>query len=106
MRFGCLAALVFALAACAKSPSSIPPAAVSSEEYASLSCRQLGLEMAQATERLKEAEQKQNEAQVADALTVFLVLVPVSSLSGDSESDVARYKGEKLALERAIRKRC
>jgi len=34
----------------------------------------------------------------------FLVLILVSALAGDAEGDVARYKGEKLALERAMEK--
>ena len=38
----------------------------------------------------------------ADAATVFLVLIPVSTMAGDYEADVARYKGEKQALERTL----
>ena len=54
---------------------------------------------------LEEAESSQNSAQTMDAITVFLVLVPASALAGDSEAKVAQYKGEKLALERAMTKK-
>lgn len=101
-----IAAAAFLLQGCANSPSSIAPTSVSSDEYSHLSCEELNSELALATSRLEEASEKQNGAQVMDAITVFLVLVPASAIAGDSEADVAQYKGEKLAVERAIKKRC
>jgi hypothetical protein len=91
-----------ALTACAKPPSSIAPMAVASSEYSSLSCSQLTAEYTAVSNRLVEAEAQQRDKVAADAVVVFLVLVPPSSMTGDFEAEVARYKGEKIALERAL----
>ena len=93
------------LAARAKSPSSIAPTAVDSDEYEHLTCEQMTRELVSVSDKLRQAENDQNSAQTTDAITVFLFLVPASSLTGDSEGLVAQYKGEKLALERAITKK-
>ena len=106
MRLVTLFIIAVFLSSCAKSPSSIPPAAVASSEYDHLDCQGLSSELALANSRLEAASDKQNSAQAADAFSVFLVLVPVSALAGDSEADVARYTGETQALERAIERRC
>jgi len=96
-----LAISVLAVSACAKSPSSIAPMAVSSSEYSGLTCQQLSTEYASTIANLADATERQNEAQTADAVGVFLVLIPVSALTGDAEGEVAQYKGEKIAIERA-----
>ena len=95
----CLAML---LSACAKTPSSIAPMAVSSSEYTDLSCNQLTSEFTSVSAKLAEAESNQRDKVAADAVVVFLVLIPPSSMTGDYEADVARYKGEKIAIERAL----
>jgi hypothetical protein len=42
-----------------------------------------------------------------DAIGVFLVLLPIgSAFGGDNEGVVAQYKGEVLALERAMGMNC
>lgn len=57
--------------------------------------------------KLNAANKKQNNAQAADAIGVFLVLIPVSKLTGDAEGEIGQLKGENLALERALaRKKC
>ena len=96
--------VVSLLAACAKSPSSIAPASVDSGEYSHLTCSQMTRELISVSDKLRQAEADQNAAQTKDAVTVFFFLIPLSSLSGDAEGLVAQYKGEKLALERAIAK--
>ncbi|GHD45612.1 hypothetical protein GCM10017083_13770 [Thalassobaculum fulvum] len=93
------------LAGCAKSPSSIAPASVSSNEYDHLTCKELQREQREVDLKLADATSRQNSAQTADAVGVFLVLIPVSALTGDAEGDVARYKGEKIAIERSITRR-
>ena len=99
--------LVIALAACAKSPSSIPATSIASSEYDHLTCQQMTSELATARTNLETASSKQNDMQTADAVGVFLVLIPPSALMGDSEADVAQFKGEVAALERAsARKGC
>ena len=55
--------------------------------------------------KLALAESRQNDAQTMDAVGVFLVLIPPSALTGDSEGEVAQYKGEKLAIERSRKKK-
>ncbi|MBV1934638.1 MAG: hypothetical protein KUG59_08100 [Parvibaculaceae bacterium] len=93
------------LAGCAKSPSSIAPLSVNSDEYSEFSCEQLRAEQTKVSSALDDATSNQHAAQAADALGVFLVLIPVSAIVGDSESDIAQFKGEKLAIERGISKR-
>ena len=95
-------AVAIALVGCAKSPSSIAPMAVAASDYDHLDCNQLKAEWQEASDNLESASDAQNDAQTADAITVFLVLVPASALTGDSEADVAQFKGEKLAIERAM----
>ena len=105
MKFIGIAALLL-VAACAKSPSSIAPVAVPSAEYDHLSCAQLSAKLAKTVALLEEASDKQNVAQAADAAGVFFILIPPSALLGDSEADVAKYKGERDAISRSIDKRC
>jgi hypothetical protein len=106
MKFFITATLVLFLTSCANSPSSIAPASVASAEYDHLSCDQLAAKLSSVSASLEDAIEKQNSAQAADAFTVFLILIPVSALAGDNEAEVARYKGEKLALQRSIERRC
>jgi hypothetical protein len=95
------------MSACAQSPSSIPPVAVASSEYSGLSCSALRTELNSVEIKLADATRRQNNAQAADAVGVFLVLVPVSKLTGDAAGEVGQYKGEKLAIERALQnKKC
>ena len=96
---------ILALGACAKSPSSIAPMSVSSNEYAGLSCSNLNAERTSVEAKLADAVKRQNDAQAADAVGVFLVLIPISALTGDAEAEVAQYKGEKIAIERSLEKR-
>lgn len=106
-RTALLACATFGLAACASRPDSIAPAAVSATEYQGLSCNELTRLLGEKREALREAERQQNRAATGDALGVFLVLVPVSTVfGGDNEGVVAQYKGEVLALERAMGTTC
>ncbi|QPH53853.1 hypothetical protein [Pontivivens ytuae] len=99
-------AAVAVLSACAKSPSSIAPVAVSSSEYSSLSCDILVNEMNRNSLELADAVSRQRSAQAADAVGVFLVLIPPSALMGDAEGDVALNKGEEIAMQREYDRRC
>ena len=95
------------VSACAQTPSSIAPMAVASAEYDNLSCSQLTAEYTSAVAQLSEAEENQRGSVAGDAIGVFLVLIPPSAIAGDYAADVARYKGEKIALERSLdRKSC
>ena len=96
-----------ALGACASPPSKIAPVAVSASDYSGMSCTQLVRELSSVSEQLTDAERRQRNAVATDAATVFFVLVPVSSMAGDSEGEVALFKGQKIAIEQALsRKSC
>lgn len=88
------------LAACAPRPEAIAPAAMPSGMYDRLSCQQAQAERASVAERLAALEASQRSAATGDALGVFLVGVPVSSLTGgDRAGEIALHKGKALALE-------
>ena len=93
------------LSACASPPSRIAPVAVATSEYDGLSCSQLASELSRVSTNLAEAERRQRNAVAGDAFTVFLVLVPASALAGDSEAEVARLKGEEIALTNSLARR-
>jgi hypothetical protein len=65
-------------------------------------CAQLALSLTDARTQLDKFSQMQNTKANADAATVFLVLIPVSKLSGDHAADVAKFKGEVEAVETAL----
>ena len=70
-------------------------------------CPQLSTSMTDARAQLAKFSSMQDTKANLDAATVFLVLIPVSKLSGDSAGDVAKYKGEVEAIETAqIKKSC
>lgn len=94
-------ALALALSACATRPESISASYVSHEKYAGLSCERLNARMSDARSNLEKFSQMQDTKANVDAATVFLVLIPLSKLSGDSAADVAKWKGEVEAIETA-----
>lgn len=95
------------LASCASRPDAIAPAPVSATEYQGLSCNEITTLLAEKRESLREAERQQNRAATGDAIGVFLVLLPVgTAFGGDNEGVVAQYKGEVLAMERAMGMNC
>lgn len=99
-----LAALVL-VSGCAKPPSKIAATAVASSEYDSSSCKSLSTQLSSVSEQLAEVETKQRNKVATDAATVFLVLIPVSSMAGDFEAEIAQLKGEKNAIERSKQKK-
>lgn len=95
----------FLMAGCAASPSSIAPVGVDSDEFTHLTCDQMTSERLRISDALRDAERRQNQAQAVDATTVLLFLIPASALIGDAESDVALHKGERVALDRAMKRK-
>lgn len=70
-------------------------------------CEVLTAKLADTRYELTKASKAQDGKANADAVGVFLVLVPFSKLSGDHEGDVARLKGEVQAIETAqIKSKC
>lgn len=99
--------LAVALTACASRPDSIAPSNVSASEYEGMSCTDTTSLLAEKRDLLRQSEAQQNRAATGDAIGVFLVLLPVSTVfGGDNEGLVAQYKGEVLALERALGMNC
>ena len=92
---------------CANRPESIGASYTSHERYMESDCSQLLSTMANARATLADYSDKQNTAANTDAGGVFLVLIPPSAFAGDSEADVAEWKGKVQAIETAqIKKKC
>ena len=92
---------------CANRPESIAASYTSHDRYMENSCDQLATTMSNARAELATYSSKQNTAANVDAGSVFFVLIPVSALAGDSEADVAKWKGRVEAIETAqIKKKC
>lgn len=99
-RFLVTAGVLPLIAACAQSPESIAPAAMPGGMYSHLSCADARTEYrALATQRAA-LESSQRAAVAGDAIGVFLIGVPTSSLAGgDKAGDLATVKGQQIALE-------
>lgn len=94
-----VAAVTVSLAGCAKNPESIAASTMPMNAYSGLSCNQLAMEHQRSSLALQQAEAAQRQAVQGDAVGVFLIGVPVSSLSGaDKEGMVAQHKGEIIAI--------
>lgn len=92
-----LAALT--LAACAKGPDAIAPVSMTGA-YDHLSCARAAETLTAERANLAALSAKQKSAVTGDAIGVFLIGVPVSSLAGeDNEGAIATSKGKVLALE-------
>lgn len=88
------------LAACAQRADSIAPAAVPAGMYSNLSCSQARQERTQVQANVDTMSAAQDRAATGDAIGVFLLGIPWSSLSGrDREGLLATEKGKLLALD-------
>lgn len=98
-RFAAVCSLAL-LSACAKNPEAIAPMSMPVNAYMGLTCQQLATEHQRSSLALAQAEASQRQAVTGDAVGVFLIGVPVSSLSGaDKEGLVAQHKGELIAIQ-------
>jgi len=94
-----IAAAALSLAACAKSPDSIAPVSMGNA-YAGVPCQQAAADLRAERVALAELEGKQRDAVAGDAVGVFLIGMPVSSLTGGNvEGQIAASKGKAMALE-------
>ena len=90
---------------CASRPERIAPAPVSEAPYLDWTCPRIAEESRRLSDALAAASAKQQKASDDDALGVFLLGLPVASMSGgDIGPDVARLKGETEAVQRAATK--
>tara|TARA_R100000935_G_scaffold10792_1_gene21537 strand:+ start:542 stop:877 length:336 start_codon:yes stop_codon:yes gene_type:complete len=96
------ASCVALTAACTPRPESIAPVSMTGA-YVNFSCKQATSELAKERQNLVTLSDQQNKAATADAFGVFLVLIPVSKLTGgDKAGEVGASKGKVLALEQRV----
>lgn len=91
---------ILALGGCAKDPEKIPAAQMEPGAYSNYSCKQLNEAEIQQRQLLEALTAQQKDAQSGDALGVFLLGLPISSMSGsDKETEIAVAKGKLNAIE-------
>ena len=99
--------LILTITGCANRASSVAPVAVTSGDYAKLSCEQARLMLGQKREIENVLIKQQNNAALGDTVGVFFVLLPLGSVFGaDKEGELAIAKGEVDAIERMISTNC
>lgn len=97
------ACLILAMA-CTPRADAIPPVSMTGA-FDSMSCNQATTALNSERATLTRLEQQQNSAATADAVGVFLVLVPISKLTGgDRAGELGASKGKVLALEQRVMK--
>ena len=98
---------MLSMTACASRANSVAPVAVSSTDYANVSCDNARSLLAAARQTENALARKQNNASLGDTVGVVLLLLPVGSIFGaDVEGELAIAKGEVIALERRITTGC
>ncbi len=94
------------LSSCASAPEAIRAQNIPAQPYIALSCGELSTRIVQSSQAYEAAAADQRKAQQGDALGVFLIGVPVSSMAGgDKEADISYRKGEMQALREAARQK-
>lgn len=105
MRFSALVAIpgLLALTACAPGPSAVAPMSMGNA-FAQTDCRQVVPMLNQARATEADLTRRQRNAATGDAIGTFLILVPVSSVTGNNvEGELAEAKGRTIALENRAR---
>jgi Skp family chaperone for outer membrane proteins len=88
-----------AMAGCAQSPDSIAPVSMGNA-FAAMDCRQAQAELITERQNLAALSAQQQSAVAGDAIGVFLIGVPMSSLTGgDKAGLIAASKGKINALQ-------
>jgi len=99
--------LFLIISGCASRPENIKASYISHERYIDTDCSQLAIQMSDARAELAKYSEMQNSKATGDAWGVFLILIPVSQLTGDYEADVAKWKGVVEAIETTqIKNKC
>ncbi len=97
-------AVVLAATSCAKRPDAIVPVDIPMAAYSNLDCQTLAREYFTEQANLSAVSKQQNDAATGDAVGVFLIAAPMSSvLGGDKEGQVAVSKGKVNAIEANLR---
>lgn len=93
--------MAFVLSACAEAPENISAAQIPDSTYANANCSSLMKSEVQNTQLLHALSADQKKAQSGDAWGVFLLGLPISSMSGaDKETEIALTKGKIDAIRR------
>ena len=100
--------VLLACASCAKQPDQIAAVEIGNNEYRPYGCRQLSEIKLKYDQRLENLSAAQENAAAGDAFGVFMLGLPISSMSGgDKETAIAVTKGHIQSIEREqARKRC
>lgn len=94
-------ATAVALAGCAQQPENIAAVEIGGDAYSTLNCRQLAAEELSISQNLENLSADQRRAAEGDAMGVFLLGIPVSSMSGnDREAEIAVARGQLQAIDR------
>ncbi|MEQ9568232.1 MAG: hypothetical protein RLN85_20885 [Pseudomonadales bacterium] len=103
-----LGVTLVATAACAKQPENIAAVDVGTAQYASYSCAQLAEARLKYAQTLENLSARQKSAASGDAWGVFLLGLPLSSMSGgDQETNIAVTKGHIQSVDEArLKKGC
>jgi hypothetical protein len=103
-------AIIFLIAGlvggCAKRPASITALIVSPDKYREIDCTRLEIQLSDAKIELDKVSAMQSSKSNGDATSVALFGIPFSFFTGDFEKDVAKWKGEIVAIERAKENAC
>jgi hypothetical protein len=92
------------LAACAKRPDAIVPTDIPMAAYSNLDCSGLSRELTTEQGKLTALSTQQNNAANGDAFGVFLIGVPMSSLTGgDKEGDISVQKGKVISIQNTMK---
>ncbi|WP_223228318.1 hypothetical protein [Roseovarius litoreus] len=99
---------IVGVSACAKQPDQIAAADIGNNEYRGYSCKQLAETEVKYQQALTNLSAQQKSAASGDAWGVFLLGLPISSMSGsDKETAIAVTKGHLQSIElEKIRKSC
>jgi hypothetical protein len=94
------------LTACAERPENIAAAEIGSGVYRGQSCAQLAERSLHYTQQLEALSADQNRAATGDAWGVFLLGLPMSSMTGnDRETDIAVTRGHLNEISSARQQR-
>ena len=86
--------VIFILSACAQKPENIAAVPVAGDPYSRFSCSQLAQERLKISQELEVVGAQQLKAANNDALGVFMLGLPLASMSGnDKEATIAIAKG-------------
>ena len=95
-----IASTALTISACAKRPDEIAAIQMDDSSYSRLSCKQLAREETKIRNELDALSADQNSAANKDAWGVFLLGLPVSSMSGgDKEALIGVAKGKLDAID-------